>query len=272
MPYIYDYLNYRDFLQDFFKEQKKKGITQLTVLKKMGISSTGFLSNIIAGRNNLTQAQIHDLASIIKLSKHEAAYFEALVLFNQAKRIKEKNQYCDRLSALRKTKVTDIGKDQLTLFSRWYYVIIREMLNFLPYKGDAKELARLIDPAVKPQEVEKAIEVLEGIGLIKKGPDGAYTQIDTTISAAKEIKSLDIANFQLDTIEFAKRALERRSAGERDISTITLTLSPESFEKVRTEIVKFRARLATIADDEQNPDRVYQCNIQVFPMTKKKEE
>ncbi len=273
MPYIYDYLNYREFLQDFFKAQKKeRGMTQLTVLKKMGISSTGFLSNIIAGRNNLTQAQINDLTTAIKLSKHEAAYFEALVLFNQAKRIKEKNRYCDRLSALRKTRVKDIGKDRLTLFSRWYYVIIRELLNFLPYTGDAKEFARLIDPAVKPQEVEKAIAVLEGIGLIKRKADGTYIQVDTTISAAKEIKSLDIANFQLDTIEFAKRALERRSAKERDISTITLTLSPESFEKVRTEIATFRARLATIAEDESAPDRVYQCNIQVFPMTKKKEE
>ncbi len=272
MPYIYDYLNYREYLRDFFAEQKKKGVTKLTILKKMGITSTGFLSNIIAGRNNLTHAQILSLVSIMKLSKHEAAYFEALVLFNQAKRIKEKNEYCDRLSSLRKTKVKDIAQDQLTLFSQWHYVIIRELLNFIDYRGDAKSLARMLDPSITPLEVEKTIALLEKAGLIKRQGNGRYVQSDKTISAAKEIKSLDIANFQLDTIDFAKRALETKKREERDISTITLTLSPESMEKVRAEIAKFRANLATIAKDEENPDQVFQCNIQLFPMTKKKEE
>lgn len=272
MPYIYDYLNYRTFLRDYFNEQKKKGVTKLKILKNMGITSTGFLSNIIAGRNNLTNAQICTLAPLMKLNKHETAYFEALVLFNQAKRIKDKNEYCDRLSALRKTKVKNMSKKQLTLFSRWYYVIIREMLNFIYYNGNAKELARLLNQSVTPQQVEKAIMVLEELGLIKKQKDGRYVQTDTAISAAQEIKSLDIANFQMKTIDFAKDALENLKREERDISTITVTLSKQGLEKVQSEIAKFRSNLATIAQDEESPDQVFQCNIQLFPMTKKKEE
>ena len=92
---IFDYQNYRLFLIDFLndKKQHEKGFSQRDILKKMGISSSGFLANVLSGRNNLTTTQIALLARVLKFKKSETAYFEALVLFTQAKTLDEKNLY-----------------------------------------------------------------------------------------------------------------------------------------------------------------------------------
>jgi hypothetical protein len=45
MPSIYKYLNYREYLHDYFVEQKQfqKQLAHRVVLKKMDITSTGFV-------------------------------------------------------------------------------------------------------------------------------------------------------------------------------------------------------------------------------------
>jgi uncharacterized protein (TIGR02147 family) len=274
VPFIYEYLDYRQFLREFFGEQKEKGtgLSQLAVSRKMGITSTGFLSNVIAGRNNLTRPQIYELAKIIKLNKRETAYFENLVIFTQAGRIDEKNIHYEKLCSIRKLNAKALAKGQLTLFSRWYYVVVRELLCFFKFRGDYKSLSRMVLPSIRPEEARKSIQTLEEMKLIKKNKEGDYIQSDNTISAAREIRSMDIANFQLDTIDLARKALNQVKRKDRDISTITLTLSQTSFKKAKDEIIRFRENLAKIAEDEDEPDQVFQCNIQLFPMSRKKEE
>ena len=89
---VFDYQNYRLFLSDFlsYKKQHEKGFSQRDILRKMGVSSTGFLSNVLSGRNNLTTTQVATLSKVLKLKKAEAAYFEAMVLFTQAKPLMKK--------------------------------------------------------------------------------------------------------------------------------------------------------------------------------------
>ena len=69
-------------------------------------------------------------------------------------------------------------------------------------------------------------------------------------------------------MDMAKRSLEKHPAEKRDISFVSLTLSEESFSQVKSEVRAFRKRLLLTAKDEQKPDRVYQCNIQLFPVTR----
>ncbi len=63
MVNIYDYMNYRDFLRDYlnYKKEKNRSFTHREILKKMGINSTGFLSNIFSGKKNLNEQHVEDL-------------------------------------------------------------------------------------------------------------------------------------------------------------------------------------------------------------------
>lgn len=271
MPVIYNYLNYRLYLNDFFEEEKDKpnGITQALLMKKMNISSSGFVSNVLAGRSNLTKLQAEEIAMHLSLGKYERPYFLTLVEFNQAKYIEMKNELCDELYAIRKIKVKNLDKEQLSLFTEWYYVAIREMLNYMPVRDDFKLLAKSINPSIRPHQAKKALKELEKAGLIRQDDYGYYKQVDKHVSAVKEIENLNIANFQLKTIELAKRSFEKNDIDERNISTMSLTLSKESYNDAVKEVERFRKSLAQIAKEEQKADQVYQCNIQLFPLSKK---
>jgi uncharacterized protein (TIGR02147 family) len=269
MPSIYKYINYREYLHDYFVEQKQfqRQLTHRVVLNKMGITSTGFLSNVITGKKNLNEDMSKKLGKIINLATRERRYLNTMVAYTQAKSIEEKKKYLDRLLAVRKTGLAHMNDDQFSIFSRWYYVYIRDMLCFFDFKDDYRVLAARLDPPIKPEEAETAIRDLEKLGLITKDKDGWYRPVDRLITTGDEVQSVQLANFQLTTMDMAKRSLEKHSADKRDISFVSLTLSKESFVQVKSEVQAFRKRLLLMAKDEQKPDCVYQCNIQLFPVT-----
>lgn len=65
----------------------------------------------------------------------------------------------------------------------------------------------------------------------------------------------------------AAAALENTPKAERNISALTLTLSPEGLAKAGEEIANLRKRLLLIADKDRARNRVYQCLFQVFPLS-----
>lgn len=270
---IYKYFNYRTFLKDFISEKKKINpyFSHRGVLQKMGITSSGFLANVISGKSNLTIEQVKNLGNIFKLSKNEIKYFKNLIYFSKAKTIDEKNDFFENLLSLRKGKYKFLEKEQLSLFSKWYYVVIREYINFHKFTGDFKSVARNIEPSIKPEEAKQAIYTLEKLGLIKKGKDGIYFQTDASISTGDEVKSMYVANYQIGMIDLAKKALEKIKPEDRDISGLTLTVSQNSFKRIKEEIQGFRKKIAQIAVLDNKPDRVLRCNFQIFPVTKFKE-
>jgi uncharacterized protein (TIGR02147 family) len=268
---IYSYLSYREYLRDYLKEKKVENphFSHRVLLRKMGITSTGFLANIIAGRSNLTVKQVIKLASIIGLNSKETRYFKNLVYFAKAKNLSEKNDFFQQLITYRRGKIKFLKDSELTLFKQWYYVTIRELLNFYDFKDDYISLARMIEPPITPKEAKNAIGDLEKMGLIKKDRKGFYKQVDAAISTGDEVRSLHVANYQRDMFDLGRRALDKIKGQERDLSGLVMTVSDEKFKLMKEEIQSFRKRMLQIAVDDENPNRVIRCNFQIFPVTKK---
>ncbi len=268
---IFSYLDYREYLRDVLKRKKEvnPNFSHRMLLRKMKITSTGFLANIIAGRSNLTIDQVGEFASIMGLGSKEARYFKNLVYFAKAKTLSEKNDFFRLLLSYRKGKIKFLKASELTLFKHWYYVVIRELLNFYDFQDDYKALARMIEPSISPKKAREAIGDLESMGLIKRNPKGFFKQVDAVISTGDEVRSLQVANYQRDMFDLGRRALDSIKAGERDLSGVAVTLSDQSYALIKEEIRSFRKRILQIAADEENPNRVIRCNFQIFPVTRK---
>jgi uncharacterized protein (TIGR02147 family) len=269
MPSIYNYLNYREYLKDYFLEQKqfRNSLTHRAVLSKMGVTSTGFLANVLSGRKNLNKEMSRKLGKIINLATAERRYLNHMVMYTQAKSIEEKKLLLDELLTMRKNELSYMSEDQLSIFSRWYYVYIRDLLCFFDFKDDYNALAAKLDPAIKPEEAETAVRELERLGFITKDGKGCYRACEPVVSTGDEVHSVQLANFQLTTMDMAKRSLEKHPRERRDISFVSLTLSEKSFAAAKSEVQSFRKKLLFLANDEEKPDRICQCNIQLFPVT-----
>ncbi len=220
------------------------------------------------GSATLPRALILKFAAALKLKKDEQDYFENLVHFNQAGTHEEKNNYYGKLISFKKVCVDIIGRDQYEFYKEWYYSAIRELLNFYDFKDDYQALAKKLNPSIRPEQAKKAIKTLEKLGIIKKDKNGYYRQTSALISTGEEFKSLNVWNFQTATIDLAREAINRHPKEHRDISTITLTLSEDSFKQAKAELDAVRKRLLGLAEKDKKVDRVYQINLQIFPLTK----
>jgi len=137
----------------------------------------------------------------------------------------------------------------------------------VPFEGDYTGYGKLLDPSINGKQVKEAIEALTNMKLIQKNKSGRLLPVDNAISTGNELKSIHLAKFQMVTMDFAKRAIENIPAKERDISVLSLSLSSDNFHLIKNEIQHFRKRLAKLAVDDKSQHKLYQMNLQFFPVS-----
>lgn len=234
----------------------------------MGFKSPGHFTQIIQGKADISFRLAFKFAQFMKLKKREADYFDLLVRFDQAKANEEKRLYLERLSAFSESKVKLLTEQQHRFFEKWYYMAVREILSFYPFKGEYAALAAKVEPPIREAEAREAIEVLEALALIRRNPAGTYERIDPVLSTGYDAASASLRKFQADTMDLAKEAMVRLPRDKRSISTLTLSLSDEAYKSIEEELKAFRRKLLAIAKNEERVDRVIQFNFQIFPLSK----
>jgi len=269
MVNIFDYLDYRKFLKDYYQERKKEDprFSHRFIANKLHFDS-GYFSKIIKGERHISLRLVPKFISLLKLGKKEGEFFETLVLFCKAKTHDKKNSHFETLMSFKKTEKNLLSAEQYKLFDNWYYLAIREIIAFYPFKGDYKGLAKIVQPPIKPSEAKKAIKTLEKLKLIRKKEDGTYERIVQVWSTGEEVKSVALVNMQQAMMDLAKDAFDRYSRNNRDMSTLTLSISEDEFLMISRELSRLREKLLDAAQKCSNPDRVYQCNFTVFPVSK----
>jgi uncharacterized protein (TIGR02147 family) len=267
---VFDYLEYRKLLKDLYEARKSVNsyFSYRFIGQRVGFSSAGFFTNIIAGKRNISNTIIFKFSELFKFNRKEAEYFELLVNYDQAEDHNRKRYYFERLLAMRKSTVHELTAAQYRYFDNWYNVTVRELLNYYKFTGNFEELAKKLDPPITAKEAKKAVQLLEKLDLIRKDEDGTYSVTDKTITTVPQIPLVAVHNFQLACMELAKEAIDRFPYNERSISTLTLSVSEESFRSITEKLAAFRREvLELVKNDQDLINRVYQFNFQIFPMT-----
>jgi uncharacterized protein (TIGR02147 family) len=267
---VFDFTDYRQFLKAYYQFQKKKNpaFSHRYFALRAKMNSSGFYKNVMDGKRSLGRSLIVRFVEAMSLRKKESDYFENMVYFNEAKTVNEKRIYFERMMSLRKLDAYVVQSSQFEFYSKWYYSAIRELIGLIRFKDDYAALGRLLDPPIRPDQAEKAIKVLEGLKFIAKDEKGIYRQSQNHITTGSEVESLNVANFQIACMDLAKDAIDRHAAANRDMSTLTLSLSKPAFEAFKEEIIAFRKRLLVMEQQFPKADRVYQLNTHFFPLSK----
>jgi uncharacterized protein (TIGR02147 family) len=270
---IYDFTDYRQFLQAYYQHQKacNPAFSYRYFAQKAGFNSSGLYKDIVDGRTGITRSLILKFAHAMKLPSKQQEYFEILVYFNEAKTADEKTLYFERMMKFRNSKAFKVEKDQYDYYSKWYYIAVRELFSIGNFKDDYAAIARSLNPAIRKEEAEKAVEGLNKLGLVLKDEDGYYRVVDKILTSGSDNKSLIISNFQKAMIDIAREAIDRHPARHRDISTVTFSVSQKTYEDIKTELIACRKRILSMVERSENEDRVGQLNMQLFPLTKIKE-
>jgi len=268
-PAVYKYLDYRVYLKALFefKKHRYKYFSYRVFSRDAGFSSPNFLKLVIDGHRNLTSTSITKVAKGFKLNKKERDFFEALVFMNQSKTHDERNHYYQKMLSLKGyDRAKRIEKASYEYFSKWYYPAIREIVMLKGRPCKPEQIAEILNPKITWKEAEKALHLLEELGLVKEHPEGHWEQCDKAISTGPEIVSLVIANYHKEMLKLASESLERFPAEERDITALTISVKRKHLMEIKGKIASLRKELLELAVVDTEPDMVYQINFQVFPL------
>ena len=268
MKSIKEYLEYRDFLRDFYEENKnQKPYFSFRYMENKVSIDASHLVKIFQKQRHIGKNSIEKFINFCDLTGTDAEYFAALVHFNKAKSDRDSKFYYEKLLALRGVKTHSLEESQYEFYTKWYYTAILTLLDFYSFSGDYKSLAARLSPPVTETEAKKAIALLKKLGLIKKRSDGTYYLTDKLITTGEHSRAAAVRNFQEETMRLAIESLKRHPREKRSISTVTVTISEKNLDKVNEMIKGFRESILKYAKDELMADKVYQLNIQFFPLT-----
>lgn len=268
------YFDYIEYLRDLLSWLQMDGSVSMRSLQsKLGMKGSAFFTRILDGSRPLSLENAKILANSLNMGEDEAEYFTTLVKFGNEKNVDKRETLLRHLLGIRAKKEEFALKDSsLKFFDKWYIPVIRDLLPLLPQGAHtpnlAQKIGRMTVPVLKGNQVQGAIEYLLQNGFIRVDKDGKFIVDDPIVSTPPRVKSTILRKYHLKNLEIDSGAYDELTIDDRSISSVTCSLSKESFEKIRLEIQQFRERVLSIAREDKNPDRVGHLGLQLVVRAK----
>ncbi|MBN1307460.1 MAG: TIGR02147 family protein [Chitinispirillaceae bacterium] len=265
---IFEYYDYRQFLQDFYKHEKKTKpwFSYRYISAKVNLNP-GYIVKVLQGKIHLGVKNATAFADLTGLMGKKRDYFTELLLFGRAKRQDEIEQRFERLQTIKGIKFRTIADSMSEFFSEWYHMALRSLISIHPFDGkNYRALASMLSPRITAKQVQDSLRLLERLEMVVRGDDGIYRVTEQFISTGDKWTSAVIRNYQKKNIELSIAALENISKELRDISSVTMTIPLKEIDLVRERIRLFRQEQLLMSQESKNDDTVMQLNIQLFPV------
>ena len=270
MKEIVEYTDYRKFIQDYYDERKRcSAFSWHAFAQKAGFSSDVYLKYVCEGKKNLSIASAGSVASAMGLVGFEYDYFILMVSYAHAKSDTAKRAAFEERCALAQAhKIRVLGKEEFDYFKSWKNSVIRELAPHMP-GAKPLEMAHACKQKITATEVSETLDFLVKAKLLKKDRNGNYVQTDKAIVMGDvDVVPVVARDLQRQVGEFAIQSLPL-PLSERVMSGYTLGLTDRAYERIKKEMKDFYRRVVAIATEEDEADRVYRLNLQLFPMSER---
>lgn len=266
---VFAYLDYRAFLRDLYASKKThRGLSYRSLARLIGLKSASYLKHIIDGDRNLSEEMALRFASGLSLKGDALEYFVELVQFNQAQTIDARLRAHQRLRGFaRHRKLFPLGAQHADYHSTWYMPAIRELAARSDFVEDPAWIAERLRPQISERDARHGMTTLLKLGLLVRDEQGRVRQGEGLVTTGPETQSLHIAAYHQTMMKMAAESIDRFSARDRDISSLTLCLDKEGLHEVKERIRAFRRELLELSDVAKKPRQVVQINFQLFPLS-----
>jgi uncharacterized protein (TIGR02147 family) len=148
--------------------------------------------------------------------------------------------------------------------------VIFAMTDQAGVQFDPEELYKLIRAKTSPDDVKGALRKLMQEGHLVGESASQMAKGRDLIESPQDLPVAMIRKLQAELIYLGIESLFRDSPKEREFGAMTMAMTQEEFDHVRFELRQLRKRLQKdlmVRRQSSNGDRVYQLNIQLFPVT-----
>lgn len=266
---IFMYFDYREYLKNVLETLQKEGLSLRAIQENAGLSGSAFFSRILDGSRPLSVANAKTLAKAWGMNDDETEYFMDMVKFGNERNMDHREVFLKKLLVTRsRNKEFALQDSALKFFSKWYYPVLRDLLPLVPAGTSAEHIGRMFTPALRAPQVQSGIDYLIEAGFITTAEDGKYLVTSPIISTPPRVRSTILRKYHLKNLEINAEVYDSFTSDDRSMTSVTCSLSKESFEKVREEIAALREKILAIAREEKSPDRVCHVGFQLVPRAK----
>lgn len=265
---IYEYNDFRSFLCDWQREKRKLGkeFSKGALCARLGLPNSRSYFNDVLNGKKVTASYIDRFVSILGLDEHETRYFRVLVKFNQACEPSERELYFAQLIACNKTPKQVLSPVVYRYYSKWYYAVVRSVLDVVDFTDDYRTLAQVIVPRITVRQARESISLLLDLGLIVKNQQGFLKPANKAVTTPDYVKDELLRQYQGHCLESARNALALEGDAPREFFTNTISISYPGLVRLQKHVRQFRDEIRSLVNRDENPaDRVYQINLQLFP-------
>ncbi len=264
------FLSYRDWLAFLFAEAKKKNNKYSYKLfsEDLGFSSPHISYILTMGIRKMSPQYATVLCKGLHLKGWERKYFLQMVEFTDASKDQDKQNALNAMIDLRESNSAEVD-DRLSFrfFRDWYHAAIFELVVLPHFNPDPEHIAVCFFKRVSSEQVRESLQLLQDMGLIERDGE-SYKKSQKSLHIAPEISGLAVAGYHYQMIDLAKGSMSQTPAEQREINSLTLSVSDEILQRLRKDIQLFKKYVIFLSEQCENPSQVVQMNLQLFPLTR----
>lgn len=268
MPDVLDYLEYREFLKDWFLESKKENrFTSYRYLgQKTGVDPA-WLVRVFQKEGHLNEDALPSFIRLCGFDDRRAEYFRTLYRFCKTKAKASLSELYCHLMELREMEARILTSPEFMYFGNWACTALRALIGITEDTSDIQAVASHLNPPISQNDVRNAFEVLKQLKLIEPDEHGGWNITQQIVTTGGEVKSGAVRNFHRRTLELAQESLDRHTMRERDVSSIVFTVDEADLPEFKQRIEDFRRGLLQFAKRSDQANRVYALNVSMFPLS-----
>lgn len=268
-PNIFTYHDYRLFLKDWFEYLR---VSKKVSMRKLAVSSglaVGYLPMVMAGKRPLSEKALSQLESHLGLNKKSFQFLSHLRDLNESIEAAEMVNAYDKIKKFTEYKQQHLNEIEThRLLSAWYYVAIRELVNLIDFKLDAKWIQKKLVKKVPLAEIKKAIEFLTQTEYIQLDKSGNAYLPDKAVTCDGGVFKLSMAKFHEDILHVAAHSIHHTDRSIRNLTTHTMAIDVDQFDELNEILGEALTKIQKLGDKVKKPERVYQISLLAFPLSK----
>lgn len=272
---VTSFMDYRDYLQELYKRAKAtiSPYSYLAFAEDLGFAGTNVLRLVIARKRKLAPKSAATIVRALDLRKEDRKFFLALVKHFNARGLGQRNEEFQKmLLAKQASVVSDADRKQMAFYSEWHHPVVREMLRLSKAPEGLEAMAAILYPSITLEKLRQSLALLESLGIIKvdrkSGKVRVINESPMVLPEDATAGELSISKYHQAMIDTAKEAVTKVPWSQREIDSMTLNLSLESFGELKRRITSFCAEVMALESSEQRHECVAQFNVQFFTLTK----
>lgn len=271
------YSDYRSYLGDLFQVFKEtfRKYSYARFAEDLGLGASNIMFSIVKGRRKLMFKHVRAISESLGFDRKESRFFASLVRVHNSKKVGEHIADLDMLFDVAEARFEkSVESESMRMMSAWQNVLVFEALELFPSGAELGELTRSFKVRISKTEVRESLKLLIEMGYVRED-SGLFCKSQKNFSTGSQVPGYGVIRYHLKMMELARDCLGQGfRPDERNVSSVTLSLSDTAAEMLIRELDEFRRRLILLAqqksqDDAQNgisPQKLIQVNFQVFPL------